>query len=621
MQPERNQKSNMPWDDQVRSRGNKAGFAFQDRDCKDRYDLTHDWEWYSKGDAASLTYGGPNGAEKLKFDAPKGSLTIDGNVGIGIIPSAKLHVAGDLQVDKGATIIGLLTAQKGLDVGGGVLTVDGGLTINTGGARIGGELANVKSPAYSTPLAIQASGIPQGLMCFEAKKDEKWIRKWDLCLGTLGPKSGLEFIETDVDHGRLFLQEGGNVGIGTMDPKARLHVAGDLKVDSGATITDLLTANKGLTVNGGALTVNAGNSLNANGGAAINGDLTVTGKATIADLTIDAGKVGIGTPSPKGKLDVNGDIRAGNSDIYFTKTDHKHTGIGNTPGYAAIENASDYGALMILGRAGTPKGRNVSLWDYLQVNGGMDITGNVGIGTTDPKARLHVSGDVLSDGSLASRTLVGLQTPAGNLKWHISYGYEGLNFAQTGVADGRLFLKDNGNVGIGTTTPGARLHVAGDRADLIVGNYSLSSKVIGGLNAMVLQYWIDPNYKDKYLYYIGGSGNWASTSSQVLKTNLAPITEVLHKLDQIRGVYFNWKEENISTLPGAQKQRHIGMIAEEVQAVFPELVSRVPEEDREILGLDYSSFTAVLVQAVKELKAMNQALSERVKALEASRAY
>lgn len=83
-----------------------------------------------------------------------------------------------------------------------------------------------------------------------------------------------------------------------------------------------------------------------------------------------------------GELEVSGGIRAGNSDLYFTKTHHNHSGIGNTQGYAAIENAADHDALMILGRAGTDKGRKVKLWDYLQVNGSMDITGTLTIGQT-----------------------------------------------------------------------------------------------------------------------------------------------------------------------------------------------------------------------------------------------
>ena len=131
-----------------------------------------------------------------------------------------------------------------------------------------------------------------------------------------------------------------------------------------------------------------------------------------------------------------------------------------------------------------------------------------------------------------------------------------------------------------------------------------------------------PNGVDSanYLYYIDG-GNWVKSSSQELKTNIVPISDVLRQARSNPRALFQLEEENLSTLPGAQKQRHIGMIAEEVQAVFPELVSRAPDEDQEILGLDYSSFTAVLVQAVKELKALNQYLIKRMEALEALSRY
>ena len=88
------------------------------------------------------------------------------------------------------------------------------------------------------------------------------------------------------------------------------------------------------------------------------------------------GNVGIGLTAPIRKLEVNGDagfsgaVYIQNSDMYFTKTDHVHTGWGNTVGYAAIENCSHYDALMILGRQSNPGGtRNVEIWDRLEVHG------------------------------------------------------------------------------------------------------------------------------------------------------------------------------------------------------------------------------------------------------------
>ncbi|MBD2037669.1 hypothetical protein H6F76_22175 [Leptolyngbya sp. FACHB-321] len=169
---------------------------------------------------------------------------------------------------------------------------------------------------------------------------------------------------------KLTILPNGNVGIGNVAPNTKLEVSGTVKatnfqgnfVGDGSALTNLPVATSQWQ-NG------ASNS-----------------------ISYSAGNVGIGTTTPQGKLEVSGDIRAGNSDLYFTKIDHKHTAFGNTTGFAAIENASDYGALMILGRAGTAKGRYVRLWDYLQVNGGLDITGNVGIGTETPDRKLVVRG-------------------------------------------------------------------------------------------------------------------------------------------------------------------------------------------------------------------------------------
>jgi hypothetical protein len=97
------------------------------------------------------------------------------------------------------------------------------------------------------------------------------------------------------------------------------------------------------------------------------------------------GNVGIGTATPQAKLDVRGAIRAGNSDIYFTRTDHDHTGIGNTSGFAAIENSANYDALMILGRTVStdPLRRVVKLWDFLEVNGDVAVTGDITLSGAD----------------------------------------------------------------------------------------------------------------------------------------------------------------------------------------------------------------------------------------------
>lgn len=74
-----------------------------------------------------------------------------------------------------------------------------------------------------------------------------------------------------------------------------------------------------------------------------------------------------------GELAVSGAIHAQNSDMYFTKIDHNHTGTGNTVGFAAIENGANYSSLMILGRMLPTNRRAISLWDDARINGGFTV--------------------------------------------------------------------------------------------------------------------------------------------------------------------------------------------------------------------------------------------------------
>jgi hypothetical protein len=95
------------------------------------------------------------------------------------------------------------------------------------------------------------------------------------------------------------------------------------------------------------------------------------------------------------------------------------------------------------------------------------------------------------------------------------------------------------------------------------------------------------------LYFNSSTGDvtavdFISTSDLNLKTNIKNIKKSVDKLSKLNGVSFNWKENNISS---------IGVIAQEVEKVFPELVSTLNDTKT----VKYNGLIGVLIEAVKEL--------------------
>lgn len=250
-------------------------------------------------------------------------------------------------------------------------------------------------------------------------------------------------LSTSTGTTALSVDAAGNVGIGTSAPQSKLHIQGDLKINGftkalGLSVNDATNSGigRGLWLWSPTDSNHVIYSANPNGKSpadrpAARGYFntnhrlrlrTAIGQGFLFENSNDISLVDIDSDS--GKLWTKGGIYAGNSDIYFTETEHIHSMIGNTAGFAAIENSKNYNTLMILGRtvSTSPLTRSVSVWDELNVNGPLIVkrTHTIKIGVPSPATPSRYGNDgIRGEPNLwldAANTVYikpGFQTPTG----------------------------------------------------------------------------------------------------------------------------------------------------------------------------------------------------------------
>lgn len=319
----------------------------------------------------------------------------------------------------------------------------------------------------------------------------------------------------------------GNVGIGTTNPSSKLHVYnGDLELTGGYNLT------WGGTFSGGNPAI-WGNASNKTIRFAPDGNTTGLVALLGASSSYILGNVGIGTTNPSEKLEVNGRtiLTTGTGPFYAVKikdyTDSTGLYLGSVSGGSAWYIGDSYynnnlfwrtdktssssinfisGSIEFYTNTGltantdfTPSRKIIidssgnflvnrsattgTASQRLQVEGGAHISGNVGIGTTDPDKKLVVYGsggnfvsefyntnDVVNNNGVYIRTL---NANSSTYPLSVNSGVNGSN---------QLFLiKGDGNIGIGTTNPQSKLHVNGTvTATAFVGDGSGLTNVSGG---------------------------------------------------------------------------------------------------------------------------------------------
>lgn len=139
------------------------------------------------------------------------------------------------------------------------------------------------------------------------------------------------------------------------------------------------------------------------------------------------------------------------------------------------------------------------------------------------------------------------------------------------------------------------IHVQGTgttRGYVAVGHSSPTEQLDVNLNARFRT--IGASASTGALYYTATGVLTTNTSDSRLKTNVVTITSALDKVKSLRGVYYNWNENPTG-------DTRVGFIAQEINAVVPELTFINSNSKDKYMGVHYDNVTALLVEAIKEL--------------------
>jgi hypothetical protein len=298
------------------------------------------------------------------------------------------------------------------------------------------------------------------------------------------------------------------------------------------------------------------------------------------------------------------------------------------------------------------------------------INSSLGIGTTSPDQKLHVhkgsAGSVTANGNSplvvenSTHGYIHILTPASS-EQGVLFGDPTNNISGALIVDTsnqmqfrsggnttRMWLNADGDLGIGTGPSFAKLRVyenAGGRAlwgestaatSSVINtgieanaqksnlrNYGVQARGYGGSGALNFGGWFyanngSTNYgvyssgaSPGYDFYATGSGtNYGSSSSIRWKRDIVEIDDPLGKVNDLRGIYFTWDKEHGGL-------HDIGMVAEEVGEVLPEIVEYETDGSGYATGMDYSMLTPLLVEAVKEQQEQIEVLKAEILELKA----
>ena len=400
-----------------------------------------------------------------------------------------------------------------------------------------------------------------------------------------------------------------NVGIGTTSPASKFEIKGSSAAES---LINVINRNGNI--------VFEANTFSDYGYLRIRNASANTKVlfSAVGDSYFDAGNVGIGTTSPARLLHLNGGgsnsqvIQFTNTATGTTSTDGTSVGVAGTNDFQIYNWENGYL------RFGT---NNVERMRIL-------ANGNVGIGTVSPDDPLDVTTSEATyvahfNSDASSGSNFGVQITAGTTSADIALAVQ--------TASGGFFVRGDGDVGIGTSTPGFPLEVRkavnGNLVAEFVNTQSGGSRPYGiGIlfpndapddNTRYALAFGDSSTTRAIMYSDGdwynSDGTYGTISDERFKSNVRDTTNQLEKISQIQ--VRDYLKYDTMDKKGIGKNE-TNFLAQELELIYPELVSDIIWNNESVKAVKTTDFIPIVIKAIQELKEENDLKDIRINELE-----
>ena len=239
-------------------------------------------------------------------------------------------------------------------------------------------------------------------------------------------------------------------------------------------------------------------------------------------------------------------------------------------------------------------------------------SGNLGIGLTNPTSTIHISGSVNatlglrvenanSSGTDSFSSFQAGPSVASNRFINVGYAGQGV-VLQGAYRPTGSFIVSNGNGGLNFLATGS-----GNNAHI---RFFTSATSVGGTERVII---LDSGYvgigtsTPAYPLDVNGTARVTAlieTSTRTLKENIQSYSTDLEKFKNLNPVSFNWKDT---------KKEDIGLIAEELEDLFPEFVSK--DDTGTPIGIQYGKLGVIFINVIKEQQKRIEILENQVKQL------